>query len=137
MRVAWYKAPIVGAVTVWQTLLAVIGGLVFIVGQLFIHGGAGVSVSGPVGIYLFGRDVQVLGISYILQFVAMLSVNLAVLNALPIPALDGGRMFFVFLEKIRGVRMNGQMEARLHQIGFAMLLLLMAIVTYKDIVNLF
>ncbi|MEK7083325.1 MAG: site-2 protease family protein, partial [Patescibacteria group bacterium] len=90
-----------------------------------------------VGIYFFGRDVQALGLSYVLQFVGMLSVNLGILNALPIPALDGGRMFFVLIEKIRGVRMNPIIEARAHTIGFALLILLMAVVTYRDIANIF
>ena len=94
-------------------------------------------MSGPVGIYFFGRDVQALGFSYVLQFVAMLSVNLAVLNVLPIPALDGGRMFFIVLEKIKGSRMNPEFEARAHTIGFALLILLRAAVTYKDVVNIF
>jgi regulator of sigma E protease len=90
-----------------------------------------------VGIYFFGRDIQALGFSYILQFVGMLSVNLAVLNALPIPALDGGRMFFILIEKVRGSRINPHIEDMAHRIGFAVLILLMALVTYKDILTVF
>jgi len=136
-RVAWYQAPLVGAKTLWQTLVAIVSGLGFLVKELVWHGRGDVAVSGPVGIYFFGRDVQALGLSYILQFVGMLSVNLAVLNALPIPALDGGRMFFILIEKIRGIRMNPTTEARAHTIGFALLILLMAAVTYKDIASIF
>ena len=135
-RVAWYIAPLAGAKMLWQALAATVGGLWFILYQTISHGVANVSISGPVGIYFFGRDVQGLGWSYILQFIAMLSVNLAVLNALPIPALDGGRIFFVIIEKVRGSRMNPALEMRVHAIGFAFLILLMAAVTYKDIVNL-
>ena len=136
-RVAWYQTPIAGGKMLVQTFVAIIGGLWFILTQLIRHGGSNVSVSGPVGIYFFGRDVQALGLSYVLQFIGMLSVNLAVLNALPIPALDGGRMFFILIEKIRGSRMNPVTEARAHTIGFALLILLMAVVTYKDIANIF
>ena len=136
-RVAWYLAPVAGIKILWQTLAATIGGLWFILYQTIRHGGADVSVSGPVGIYFFGRDVQGLGLSYILQFIAMLSVNLAVLNVLPIPALDGGRIFFVLIEKLRGSRISPAFEARAHAIGFAFLILLMGAVTYKDIVNIF
>ncbi len=136
-RVAWYMAPVTGARILFETLTAIGGGLWFIVVQMISRGGASVSVSGPVGIYLFGKDMQTLGLSYILQFVGMLSANLAVLNVLPVPALDGGRMFFVIIEKLRGVRMNAETEARAHTVGFALLILLMAVVTYKDIVKLF
>ena len=136
-HVSWFKAPIMGGKILLSTLGGVLSGLWFMVTELVRHGGANVSVSGPVGIYFFGRDVQALGLSYILQFIGMLSVNLAVLNVLPIPALDGGRMFFIVIEKIRGLRMNPEIEARAHMIGFAVLILLMAVVTYKDVVNLF
>ena len=136
-RVAWYVAPLVGGKILLQTFAAIVGGLWTVVTQLIWHGRAATAVSGPVGIYFFGRDVQALGLSYVLQFVGMLSVNLGVLNALPIPALDGGRMFFILIEKIRGVRMNPLTEARAHTIGFALLILLMAVVTYKDIATLF
>ncbi|MEK7074668.1 MAG: M50 family metallopeptidase [Patescibacteria group bacterium] len=136
-RVAWYAAPLVGAKILVQTFMAIVGGLWTVVMQLIWHGRTATAVSGPVGIYFFGRDVQALGLSYVLQFVGMLSVNLGILNALPIPALDGGRMFFVLIEKIRGVRMNPIIEARAHTIGFALLILLMAVVTYRDIANIF
>ncbi len=135
-RVVWYQAPIAGGIILFQTVTAMLGGLWTIVRDLVWHGRTTVAVSGPVGIYFFGRDVQAMGLSYILQFVGMLSVNLAVLNALPIPALDGGRMFFIVIEKIRGARMNPNIEARAHTIGFALLILLMAAVTYKDIVTI-
>ena len=135
-RVAWYKAPFTGAWILGQTLLAVLNGLWIIIKEILAHGRTSASVSGPVGIYLFGRDIQVLGISYILQFVGLLSVNLAVMNALPIPALDGGRMFFVCIEKIRGSKVNPRIENMAHTLGFMALLVLMAVITYKDILTL-
>lgn len=136
-RAAWYAAPLVGAKVFSQTFMAIVGGLWSVVVQLILHGSTKTAVSGPVGIYFFGRDMQALGLSYVLQFVGMLSVNLGVLNALPIPALDGGRMFFILIEKIRGARLNPLIEARAHTIGFAFLILLMAVVTYKDIASIF
>jgi len=136
-RVVWFKTPLAGMQMLAQTLAAIVGGLWFIIGDLLRHAGTNVSVSGPVGIYFFSRDLQGLGINYMLQFVALLSANLAVLNALPIPALDGGRMFFVLIEKIRGRRMNREREALAHALGFALLILMMVIVTYNDITNLF
>lgn len=136
-RVQWYEAPWVGLKTLVQTLMGILGGLGYLLKELLLQGRTGAAVSGPVGIYFFGRDVQALGIHYILQFVGMLSANLAVLNVLPIPALDGGRIFFILIEKIRGARINPEVEARAHTIGFALLILLMVVVTYKDIVNIF
>lgn len=137
VRVAWYKAPFAGAKMVAETLIAILSGLGVILRDFFWYQRTDVSVSGPVGIYLFGRDIQALGFSYILQFIGMLSVNLAVLNALPIPALDGGRMFFILIEKIRGSRINPGIENMAHSIGFAVLILLMALVTYKDLLTVF
>ncbi|MDP3769797.1 MAG: M50 family metallopeptidase [Candidatus Sungbacteria bacterium] len=135
VRVAWYKAPFVGAQVVAETLVAIVSGLGVIIREFFWYRHTDVAVSGPVGIYFFGRDIQALGFSYILQFVGMLSVNLAVLNALPIPALDGGRMFFILIEKLRGSRVNPRLENMAHSIGFAVLILLMVLVTYKDLLT--
>ena len=136
-RVAWYKAPFTGAKILAETFIAIVGGLGFLVKEIVWHGHTNVQVSGPVGIYFFGRDVQGLGLSYILQFIGMLSVNLAVLNVLPIPALDGGRIFFILIEKIRGSRVNPGIENMAHTVGFVVLILLMALVTYKDIASIF
>jgi regulator of sigma E protease len=68
-----------------------------------------------------------------MQFAALLSVNLAIINALPIPALDGGRMVFVILETFRRKRANPSFEATLHRIGFILLLLMVAVVTIQDL----
>lgn len=136
MRVPWYWAPVSGAVAVWSSLVSIVFGLGSMIHDLIFRGISEVPVAGPVGIYFYGRDVQRLGIAYVLQFVGMLSVNLAVLNALPIPALDGGRMFFIILEKIKGRRISATIEQYAHTAGFALLIILMVLVTYKDIVNI-
>jgi regulator of sigma E protease len=74
-----------------------------------------------------------MGWLYLLQFTAILSVNLGVLNILPIPALDGGRLLFVLIEKIRGKRIKEKTEVIIHNTGFALLMLLVVVVTLKDI----
>lgn len=135
-RTPWYAVPIEGAKAVWRTLVAIISGLGMILSDLIIKRKTDVAVTGPIGMYMFGRDVQMLGLAYIFQFVGMLSVNLAVLNALPIPALDGGRMFFLIIEKIKGSRLNPKFENAAHAIGFTLLIVLMILVTYKDIIKL-
>ncbi|MCR4311700.1 MAG: site-2 protease family protein, partial [Candidatus Uhrbacteria bacterium] len=74
---------------------------------------------------------------HLVQFAAMLSVNLAVINILPFPALDGGRMLFLAIEAIRRKPNSPRVEQAVHAAGFLILMLLVLVVTYKDIVNFF
>jgi len=95
-------------------------------------------IGGPVRIAQMTRDVIPLGIPYILNFAAVLSITLAVINALPFPALDGGRALFILIEKIRGgKRIKASSEATAHMVGFFLLIALMVIITFNDIVRLF
>jgi regulator of sigma E protease len=96
----------------------------------------GMDVSGPVGIAVLTGQVAKLGFIYILQFTALLSVNLAIINILPIPALDGGRILFILIEKIKGKAVSQKFEARAHNIGFALLITLMVVVTFRDVARL-
>ena len=77
------------------------------------------------------------GILALLSFIAILSVNLAVLNILPIPALDGGRLFFILIEAITGRKVNQRFESLTHTVGMIVLLGLMALITFKDIGKFF
>jgi len=92
-------------------------------------------MSGPVGIAVLTGRAARLGFSYLLQFAALLSLNLAILNILPIPALDGGRVLFLVVEKIRGRALRKQLEGIIHTAGFALLMLMVIFVTYKDFVR--
>ena len=74
-----------------------------------------------------------MGFNYLLQFTAFLSLNLAILNILPFPALDGGRVAFLIIEKFRGKRNNQKLEQYVNTAGFVFLLLLMLLVTIKDV----
>lgn len=94
-------------------------------------------VAGPVGIAGIAGDAFHLGFSYLLSFVAIISVNLAVLNLMPFPALDGGRLLFLAIEAIRGKRIGAKTVMWTNTVGFGLLILLMLIVTYHDIVKLF
>ncbi|KKR05413.1 MAG: membrane-associated zinc metalloprotease, regulator of sigma E protease [Candidatus Peregrinibacteria bacterium GW2011_GWC2_39_14] len=93
-------------------------------------------VSGPVGIahmtYVFVKE----GFSSVLRFTALLSLSLAVINILPFPGLDGGRLLFVLIEGVTGKRVNQKVESWIHLIGFFALLFLIVMVTYKDILSL-
>ncbi len=99
--------------------------------------GSDVELSGPVGIAVMTGDVARLGWVYLLQFTAVLSINLAVLNILPIPALDGGRVLFLALEKILRRPVAMRVEAHAHYVGFFLLMLLVILVTYRDIARIF
>ncbi len=97
---------------------------------------AGISaVGGPVKIAQLTGEVRGLGFVYLVQFAAFLSLNLAVLNILPFPALDGGRILFLIIEKIRRKKNNPVVEQFVNTVGFVLLLLLMVVVTVKDIIN--
>lgn len=94
-------------------------------------------VGGPVAIAQISGEVAQAGISPLLQFTAFFSINLAIINLLPLPALDGGRIAFVLLEWVRrGKRISPQKEGRVHMIGFALLIGLMLAVTYQDIIRI-
>lgn len=107
-----------------------------IVSKLVRHGELQEGVSGPVGIAVVTGKVAHSGIGPLLQLMAMLSINLGVLNVLPIPSLDGGRALFVVLEKIVRKKMRAEIEQYAHMIGFGLLMLLVIAVTYRDVVAL-
>ena len=136
VRVPWYETPVAGARMLWWSIQATVAGLGWVLNELLFEWNTDIPVAGPIGIFQLGAEVNALGISYFLQFIALLSVNLAVLNVLPIPALDGGRIFFLAIEKIRGVRMSPRFENAAHAAGLALLILLMLLVTYKDVTRI-
>lgn len=93
-------------------------------------------VAGPVGIVGLVGDVAKLGLGNILSFTALLSLNLGLINLLPIPALDGSRLVFLAYEGIKGKPIAPEKENMVHLVGFTLLLMLMVIITYKDILRL-
>lgn len=94
-------------------------------------------VAGPVGIFTITKQAVKLGFTYVLQFMALLSINLAVMNILPFPALDGGKMLFLVAEGIRGKRVvRMELENLIHWIGFTILIALIILITYNDIMRL-
>lgn len=94
-------------------------------------------LSGPVGIYVSTEQVAQSGIYYLMKWAAVLSINLGIVNLLPIPALDGGRLMFFVVEAVRGKPIDRQKEGMVHFIGFALLMLLMLVVTWNDIQRFF
>lgn len=133
----WYKAPFVGTAEVAKDSLLILSGLGDVVRNLVIQRTIPQGVAGPVGIaQLTGEFVQS-GFLAVLSFAALLSLNLAVLNILPIPALDGGRLFFILIEGVTRRKVNPRFEAYAHAVGIAVLLALIAIITLHDFIRIF
>ncbi|MEK7596432.1 MAG: RIP metalloprotease RseP [Patescibacteria group bacterium] len=93
-------------------------------------------IAGPIGIVGLVGSAASFGFLYLLQFTAFLSVNLAVINFIPFPALDGGRMIFLAAEAIRRKPINAKISAWAHTVGLILLLILMLIITYNDLARI-
>ena len=125
-----------GAKLTVTTIKEVAVGLAKFIWQAIRGHGDFSQVSGPVGIVNLVGDAAHFGLAYFLGFVAFISLNLAVINLIPFPALDGGRLLFLLIEKIKGSRINPKIANTVNMIGFGLLMVLMVIITYHDIVKL-
>jgi regulator of sigma E protease len=132
LQFAPLPAIVQGFQSAYHQLIAIATGLY----DLFSSGKGFESLGGPVKIAQLTGQVADLGFIPLLQFAAFLSLNLALLNALPLPALDGGRILFLLIEKIRGKRNNQKVEQFANAIGFMALLLLMLVITARDVAQL-
>jgi regulator of sigma E protease len=103
----------------------------------WIVGSASPQLAGPIGIAQLSGQAASLGTLAFLSFAAFLSINLAIINILPIPMLDGGRLMFVILEWVRrGKRVSPKREGFVHLVGFMLLLSMIVIISYYDIERL-
>ncbi len=118
--------------TYYWTEQILVGLSKLIVGQFSID-----DLSGPVGIYSITDEVAQTGIFNLMTWASILSINLGIVNLLPLPALDGGRLLFIGIEAVRGKPIDPQKEGIVHFIGFALLMLLMLVVTWNDIQRYF
>ncbi len=137
IRYPWYRSIIEGVKTTGIFLWLIITGFADLISRLVTGHSVSNEVSGIVGIAVLTGQVADLGFSYLFQFAALLSLNLAFINILPIPALDGGRILFLIVEKIKGRPVKQETEAMVHNIGFMLLIGLMILVTFTDIKRLF
>lgn len=110
--------------------------LIFVSFYQMITGVIPADVAGPVGIVAVVGEVMQTGLSNLLSLAAIISINLGIINLLPIPALDGSRLLFLSLEGIRGKPIDPQKEGFIHFIGFAVLIMLMIFVSFQDIFRL-
>jgi regulator of sigma E protease len=136
----FFQALGTAVIEVGKSIAAVFIALWTIIKSVFTTGSAGVAgqaVVGPVGIFNFTSEALKIGWIYILQLLAILSINLGIINILPFPALDGGKIFFLALEGIfRKKVVRQEVENLIHTIGFAILIILILAITFRDILRL-
>lgn len=135
VRYPWYLAIYKGVVATFIWMMAIIVAFATVIKNLIVGAPTGVEVAGPVGIAVLTGQAAQMGFIYLLQFTALLSLNLAIINILPFPALDGGRLFFLIMEKIRGRAVKQEWENLIHNIGFLILMVLVLLVTFSDVVK--
>lgn len=120
----------------WDTAVSTTGLIFRAVGNLFSHFSLN-KLSGPVGIYSQTSQVSQMGFTYVLAFLAMISINLGIVNLIPIPGLDGGKLLLNLIELFRGKPIAEEHEAIVDLIGFGLLLILIIAVTGNDIYRYF
>ena len=135
----FYQALWTAVVEVGRSIAVIFVVLWGIIKSLFTTGTAGeagAGVVGPVGLYNFTAQALRVGWIYILQLLAILSINLGIINILPFPALDGGKILFLGLEGIFRKRVVRQeVENLIHTIGFILLIILLLVITFRDILR--
>ena len=135
----WYSALFYGFKTAFNLMIAIVVAIADVLRRLVSGAGsqAAASIAGPVGVYVLTGQMARLGFVYLLQFTALLSLNLMIVNSLPFPALDGGRLLFLLIEKIKGKPVSAKVERVVHSIGFVLLIILMLAITVRDIIKWF
>ncbi len=117
--------------------VAIVTTLYALIKNLLLHGSLLAGVVGPIGIVSVAEQTGKIGLVYLLQLIGLISINLAVINLIPFPALDGGRLFLILVERIKGSPIPFKFQAWANRFGFILLLLLMTFVTIRDIAQWF
>lgn len=131
----FYEAPFYGLKEAATITYKVLGELGRAVSNLVTTGQAGMDVTGPIGIARYTKEAAQTSVNALIELIALLALNLAVINILPFPALDGGRLIFIFYEWITKKRANANFERYLNLAGFILLLTLAGVITYHDIIR--
>lgn len=132
LQYPWYVAPWYGLRLVGSVTAQTFSGFGQLVSQLVTQGKVSSDLTGPIGIAVLTGEIQQLGWVSLLQFAGLLSVSLAVLNFLPLPALDGGRALFVLIESILKRPINRRVESYIHAAGFYLLLAMIVVISVRD-----
>jgi len=128
---SWFHGAMATVNLLWQIIYSFYD----LISSLILGHGLSADLSGPVGVAYMTGEAARLGFSHLLYFAALLSLNLAVINFVPFPALDGGRLLFIIIEKIRRRPNNQKIEGIIHGTGFALLMLLVVVITYRDVLR--
>lgn len=133
-RSTW-SAPVVAGGLIVQLTKATFQGLGSAISNVFQGNGAAASeqVAGPVGIFVLLKDGALLGYQFILLIIAVISLTLAIMNILPIPALDGGRLATMLISRAFGKRLTAEQEELINGIGFMLLMALFVLITIVDV----
>ncbi len=138
----FYQEPV--SFTFWQSLrysfkwlISIVKQMLGVLGGLFTGTTSTADMGGIVGAVDVMRQAFFISLGVVLELAALLSANLAVINLLPLPALDGGRLVFIVIEAIMKKPVNREIEGTVHAIGMVLLLGLMVLLTYKDLVRIF
>lgn len=110
--------------------------MILVIGYLFTGKLGLSSLSGPVGIFNVVGESAKAGFINLIYLTGFISLNVGFMNLLPIPALDGGRILFLIIEKIKGSKVDIKVENTIHTIGFALLMILMVVITFNDILRI-
>jgi regulator of sigma E protease len=132
-KTSWYMAPVQGTIYTWDTTINSLKSLYTVLLTLITGGGApeGASFAGPLGITVFLANAASYGIGFFLYFIGTICVFIAIFNLFPIPALDGGKLVFLLIEKIKGKPVSVKVEQTLTLIFFAILIALSIFITIK------
>jgi len=137
VKLPFFRAFYEGMKLNWSMTKGTAVGLFTLIKEGVAGKGSLSSVSGPVGMVGIVGDAYQFGFVYLLSFAALISINLAIINLIPFPALDGGRLLFLLIEKIKGSPLNSKFANSANMVGFALLIILMIFVTYHDVAKLF
>ena len=135
VKVPFWRAPLVAFQELINLVVMIFQVLIGFFAVLFKTGKAEEVGVGPVGIWFIFKTATKLGAMYVLQLTALISVNLGIINILPFPALDGGRLIFWFYELIRKKRITPKVENVVHIIGFVILIALIVLISIRDIMR--
>jgi len=129
----WYQAPLQGTIYTWETTVNALKGLYIVLADLVFFKGApeGAQFAGPLGITVFLANAATYGPGFFLYFIGLISVFIAIFNLFPIPALDGGKLIFLIIEKIKGKPVSAKIEQSITAAFFAVLILLSLFITVK------
>ena len=129
----FYEAPVQGVIYTWKTTASALVGLYSVFANLVSQKGLpqGAEFAGPIGITIFLANAASYGIGFFLYFIALICVFIAIFNLFPIPALDGGKLIFLLIEKIKGKPVSAKVEQNITVVFFIILISLSLFITVK------